>query len=122
VYEAQMNVAPKSTGKSFPRDARVPGRRIVLTENDKRILQVFASRYPVIKTLAVNEWEGDTSPLQFDFISKRDAIKRVQRIVIGLGYGTRDGRGGVQVTPEFEGVIIPNWQNDIFETYNTNED
>jgi hypothetical protein len=117
VYEAQMNVAPKSTGKSFPRDVSNPGRRIVLTENDKRILQVFAGRYPVIKTLAVNEWEGDTSPLQFDFISKRDAIRRVQRIVIGLGYGTRDGRGGVNIIDinTFLGRVIPQWQNGIFD-------
>jgi hypothetical protein len=65
----------------------------------------------------VDEWEGDTSPLQFDFISKRDAIKRVQRIVIGLGYGTRDGRGGVNITDidTFLGRVIPQWQNGIFD-------
>ena len=116
-YEAHMReqgVSPN--GRSFPKAAN-SSRRISLSENDQTMLQVFAARYPMVKTLSVNEWEGESSPLVFEFMSKRDAIKRIQAIVIALGYGVRDGRGGVQVTDDFEKQIA-NWQNAIFEDEN----
>jgi hypothetical protein len=112
-YEAEFGEDDRPTGRSFSRTAR-PGHIVPLSSNDKELLQVFARRYPVKRTLAVNEWEGADSPFVFDWLeSKRAGIKRVQSLVIRHGFGTRDGRGGVTLNEAGE-ARIADWQNGSF--------
>jgi hypothetical protein len=114
-YEAEMSERPETpTGRSFSR-AAVPGRTVPLSEQDKQLLQAFGRRYPVIKSLAVNRYEGNDSPFDFEWLeSKRKGIERVQAIVIRMGLGSRDGRGGVTLNTAGEDKVTE-WAAGVFD-------
>lgn len=114
-YEAEMEKVNLPSGRSFVSAANNQNKAVSLNERDKLLLQTFAVHYPRIRSLGINEWEGDNSPFTFAWLSsKRAGIKRVQDLVMALELGTRDGRGAITLNAAGE-ARVEEWRNGKFD-------
>jgi hypothetical protein len=85
------------------------GRHLVrLDARMKGLLTAFAKRYPAVKLLGVNQWEGRNSPLSrkqykevLDFLDKIKA--------------TRPKDGGGKELNDFGNRQIPKWATGVFD-------
>lgn len=111
-YEAHMLTQDLPTGRSFSAAAGNEPRTVPLSEDDKRLLQAFALRYPAIRSIAINHYEGSNSPFHW-WDNKTEAIKRVHTIFRRMRVIERKGNG-YDLTDAGK-ARIPDWQNGIFD-------
>lgn len=109
-YEAEMRErgGAVGSGRSLVTPGDNPRRRVVLTEDDKRLLRTFARHYPARETLAIGRWEGRANPFG------RDEIKRVRSLLHSMGLAERDGGNNYELNDAGKGRLSQ-WAAGQFE-------